>query len=197
MRSQFNRNNTRSAKRSPAEIRQIRQEYADGASQASLARKWQYSIGQIGRIVRGESWQAYDNPAAGAIVLEPAAAMPSDAELAASAARVFDTVLAQQMDPKVAAYLGIGADEPKPVYVPPMLNESPEIIAARRAQSDAEQQAKCAERSGYPLVEVQRLWSACGGDRVMIGKLINQLKNTSAEQKMQNEIDFLSKGDSL
>jgi len=39
------------------EIVAIRAEYAQGATQGALARKYRVSIGHIGRIVRGEAWQ--------------------------------------------------------------------------------------------------------------------------------------------
>ena len=52
----FSKRNLRGAKRSIGEILQIRQQYKDGWSQGRLAREWKMSVGQIGRIVRGESW---------------------------------------------------------------------------------------------------------------------------------------------
>lgn len=56
--SAFYKRNTRAAKLTPTMVQQIREQYASGSySQGSLARAYKISIGQIGRIVRGESWQ--------------------------------------------------------------------------------------------------------------------------------------------
>jgi hypothetical protein len=54
-----NRNNTRAAKLKPMDVLNIRQMYADGWTQSRLSRTYGISIGQIGRIVRGESWQQF------------------------------------------------------------------------------------------------------------------------------------------
>lgn len=67
----FGRGNLRAAKLDPEVVYQMREEYALGATQGSLARKYQVSIGTVGRIVRGESWQQYPNPAAGVNPLRP------------------------------------------------------------------------------------------------------------------------------
>ena len=42
----------------------MREAYARGATQGELCRRYKMSIGQVGRIVRGESWSQYTNPAA-------------------------------------------------------------------------------------------------------------------------------------
>ena len=42
----------------------MREAYARGATQGELCRLYRMSIGQVGRIVRGESWSEYSNPAA-------------------------------------------------------------------------------------------------------------------------------------
>lgn len=44
------------AKVTPQTVREIRREYAEGATQPELARKWKIGVGQVGRIVRGEAW---------------------------------------------------------------------------------------------------------------------------------------------
>lgn len=54
--SKFPRGHKRSAKLTGEAVLEIRQRYVDGESQGSLARAFQISVGQIGRIVRGESW---------------------------------------------------------------------------------------------------------------------------------------------
>ena len=52
----FERKNSKAAKLTPEMVRQIRQYYAEGATQGDLCRHFGVSVGQIGRIVRGESW---------------------------------------------------------------------------------------------------------------------------------------------
>jgi hypothetical protein len=54
----FRKYNSRSAKSSPETIALIRKRYhEDGWSQGKLSREFGYSVVQIGRIVRNESWQ--------------------------------------------------------------------------------------------------------------------------------------------
>jgi len=48
--------NTAAAKITPGQVMEVRERYAAGATQGALAREFQMSVGQIGRIVRGESW---------------------------------------------------------------------------------------------------------------------------------------------
>jgi hypothetical protein len=50
---------TRAAKISPANAIEIREKYAQGWTQGRLSREFKLSVGQIGRIVRGESWQQF------------------------------------------------------------------------------------------------------------------------------------------
>jgi len=54
---EFGHRNKKAAKLGLVEVRQIRQLYGEGATQSALCRRFGVSIGQIGRIVRGESWQ--------------------------------------------------------------------------------------------------------------------------------------------
>jgi hypothetical protein len=49
--------NTRSARITPQDVRDIRRRYGEGETQAFLSRAFGVSVIQIGRIVRGESWQ--------------------------------------------------------------------------------------------------------------------------------------------
>jgi hypothetical protein len=51
--------NSRAAKMTPMNILEIREKYAAGRTQGSLAREFGISVGQIGRIVRNESWQQF------------------------------------------------------------------------------------------------------------------------------------------
>ncbi len=49
--------NTKAAKLNPTQVGEIRRFYEDeGLTQGELARRYGVSVGQIGRIVRGESW---------------------------------------------------------------------------------------------------------------------------------------------
>jgi hypothetical protein len=61
--TKFGKHHTRSAKLTGEQVYQLRLDYVSGTSQGDLSRKYQISIGQVGRIVRGESWQAFHNPA--------------------------------------------------------------------------------------------------------------------------------------
>ena len=61
--TKMSRFNTKAAKLTPSQVYELREKYANGDSQGKLAREYQVSVGQIGRIVRGESWQQYTNPA--------------------------------------------------------------------------------------------------------------------------------------
>ena len=58
----FNQGHLKSAKLTPSQVLELRQAYVQGATQGSLARRYRVSVGTIGRIVRGESWQSYDSP---------------------------------------------------------------------------------------------------------------------------------------
>lgn len=55
--AKFSKGHTRASKLTGEDVLAIRQRYQDGASQGSLARAYGLSVGQIGRIVRNESWQ--------------------------------------------------------------------------------------------------------------------------------------------
>jgi hypothetical protein len=54
--SRFRSGHTRAAKLTAVDVLTIRQRYDAGDSQGTLAREYKMSIGQIGRIVRNESW---------------------------------------------------------------------------------------------------------------------------------------------
>lgn len=62
--SKFGRFNTRAARLSPEQVLEIRQRYAAGETQGSLCRTFSVSVGTIGRIVRGETWNQYQGPRA-------------------------------------------------------------------------------------------------------------------------------------
>ena len=54
----FQRTAAKRQKLTSVEVAEIRQHYGGGATQGALARHYGVSVGQIGRIVSGESWQA-------------------------------------------------------------------------------------------------------------------------------------------
>jgi len=51
------KHNTQAAKLTPHEVLEIRDRYSQGWTQAALCKEYRVGINQIGRIVRGESWQ--------------------------------------------------------------------------------------------------------------------------------------------
>lgn len=53
----FQGKNSRAAKLTVQKVLEIRRRYAEGDTQSLLSRVYQVSLVQIGRIVRGESWQ--------------------------------------------------------------------------------------------------------------------------------------------
>ena len=55
----FNRGHSAAAKLTAQQVLEIRQHYNAGWTQGRLSREYRVSIGQIGRIVRGEAWQQY------------------------------------------------------------------------------------------------------------------------------------------
>ena len=54
----FGLRNNAARKLTAYEVAEMRKSYAEGATQGALARSYGVSVGQVGRIVRGESWQA-------------------------------------------------------------------------------------------------------------------------------------------
>jgi len=52
----FERSNVKASKVTPTQVVEIKERYAKGETQGSLCRAFGLSVGQIGRIVRGESW---------------------------------------------------------------------------------------------------------------------------------------------
>jgi len=90
----FERKNSKAAKLTPEDVRAIRQHYAEGATQGDLCRHFGVSVGQIGRIVRGESWSG-----------KAADGMKTAAEAERSLARV-QALLADK--PQLAAVIPAG-----------------------------------------------------------------------------------------
>lgn len=54
----FHYRNTKAAKLTPGQVAEMKTLYAEGWTQSALCRKFGMSVGQVGRIVRGESWAA-------------------------------------------------------------------------------------------------------------------------------------------
>ena len=134
----------RAAKLAPDQVIEIRRLYAEaGWSQGRLAREFEMSVGQIGRIVRGESWTGYTLPPteqeiAHRMLMD---SPPSAAEIAASAAR-----------------LTAKLTEPSPPPDPPP--EAPEDYASRISRMAAELR----ERSTETRDETNDTGLAAGGN---------------------------------
>lgn len=77
--------NNRAAKLTPGQVMQIRTRYEEGlCTQGELAREFQISIVQVGRIVRGEVWQTLP------------ASVASDQQIIESAERMMALQAAEQ-----------------------------------------------------------------------------------------------------
>jgi hypothetical protein len=77
--AKFGQRNERSAKLTIHQVEEMRRLYAESScSQGQLARDFGISIGQVGRIVRGEAWQSLGPP------------MPTKQEIELSARRAFE-----------------------------------------------------------------------------------------------------------
>lgn len=106
--TKFNKHHTKAAKLTPSQVFELREKYSQGQSQGSLAREYQVSVGQIGRIVRGESWQQYTNPAE---IKEPVHVTtgvshePSEAEIQASFEKLQRMLGENAVDTKVKSDL--------------------------------------------------------------------------------------------
>lgn len=57
MLNSFGRGNRKASKVTAVQVEVMRQKYEQGMTQRELALEYRLSIGQVGRIVRGESWQ--------------------------------------------------------------------------------------------------------------------------------------------
>jgi hypothetical protein len=60
--NRFRRGNVTASKLSPSEVHRMRELYNSGVTQGALSREFKVSVGQVGRIVRGEVWQEYGVP---------------------------------------------------------------------------------------------------------------------------------------
>ena len=61
--SKFSRGHTKAAKLTATQVLEIRELYNQGFTQGALSKQFHISVVQIGRIVRGEVWQQYQQPA--------------------------------------------------------------------------------------------------------------------------------------
>ena len=72
--STFERKNVKASKLTPTQVLEIKEHYGNGVTQGALCRAYGVSVGQIGRIVRGESWGSV-----GGIAASPEQAAASEA----------------------------------------------------------------------------------------------------------------------
>lgn len=89
----FERNNRTAKKLTLSQVAEIRELYAQGATQGQLCRRFGMSVGQIGRIVRGESWAADAQPVS----------MPRASDIEASAKRLLQVQAQVNAAPEIAA----------------------------------------------------------------------------------------------
>lgn len=83
----LNRGNPRSAKVSPDQVLNIRRLYSEGWTQGQLAREYNLSIGQVGRIVRNEAHQNLEPVSEGGRYRRDAAPV-TDSDIQASLAKL-------------------------------------------------------------------------------------------------------------
>lgn len=89
MTTQFRKGNISRAKLTPVQVQDIRERFAQGATQGALAREFRVSIGQIGRITRGEAWLDYgERPEALGSQAHREATLPSESVIEASQDRL-------------------------------------------------------------------------------------------------------------
>lgn len=62
MTSHFRRGNHYASKLSPAQVVDMRRDYAEGMTQGDLAKKYDMGVSSVGRVVRGESWRHISSP---------------------------------------------------------------------------------------------------------------------------------------
>ena len=100
----FERNNRTAKKLTLGQVAEIRELYAQGATQGQLCRRFSMSVGQIGRIVRGESWAADAQPVS----------MPRAADIEASAKRLLQVQAQVNSAPGIAAMAAEVMRKPPP-----------------------------------------------------------------------------------
>jgi hypothetical protein len=60
--TKFSKGSLAAAKLTPSQVMEMRELYNERWTQGALARRYGISVVQVGRIVRGESWQQYPQP---------------------------------------------------------------------------------------------------------------------------------------
>lgn len=100
----FERNNRTAKKLTLSQVAEMREHYAQGVTQGALARHYKMSVGQIGRIVRGESWTTD----------VPPASMPRASEIEASAKRLLQVQAQVDSAPGIAAMAADAMRKPPP-----------------------------------------------------------------------------------
>lgn len=128
--------NKRSAKLTPSEVIEMRRLYSEeGWTQGRCARHFGISVGQVGRIVRGEHWQEYTQPPTQQEIDARSIANPrSEGEVEASQVK-----LAELLSIPSAAEEAVGVD---------VLEE-----ILRRRSGDGDPLARFRTNQGEPNVE--------------------------------------------
>lgn len=131
MTNQFYRRNTKAAKLTWSAVEELRRKYEAGATQGELCREYGLSVGQVGRIVRGESWKDIKGgeykPLTGPMDFEASAARvlqrvaeENAREEAERALKPQKEELSPELQARMDAYLGRGVEpEPKVSSEPP------------------------------------------------------------------------------
>lgn len=96
--TKFARHNERAAKLEVHQVKAMREKYAQGATQASLSREYSVSVVQVGRIVRGESWQSLPTVKSAAEMQLEAFSMEARAQ--ESARRVAEMLRIEPVNPE-------------------------------------------------------------------------------------------------
>lgn len=135
--SKFTAGHRRSAKLSADQVRRMRELYSEGATQGSLARAFGVSVGQVGRIVRGESWQSYQR-----ILTDQEIEEQVEEQALAAGADEIDTSAALLLEK-------LRSSEPEPDHDP--LEEIMQRRSAAKPQENSDGNAEAAQTgSGSP-----------------------------------------------
>lgn len=141
----FERNNRTAKKLTLSQVAEIRELYAQGATQGQLCRRFGMSVGQIGRIVRGESW-ANDTPPT---------SMPRESDIEASAQRLLRIQAQVQQTPELAEMAGEVAAVPRRTPPP-----SPLEGADAPVETEGASLSKLNERAAAYGLDIDRLRGA-------------------------------------
>jgi transcriptional regulator with XRE-family HTH domain len=141
----FERNNRTAKKLTLSQVAEIRELYAQGATQGQLCRRFSVSVGQIGRIVRGESWASEQVPTS----------VPRQSDIEASAQRLLRVQAQVQQAPELA---GMAAEVAgKPYRAPP---PSPLEGADAPGETEGASLSKLNERAAAYGLDIDRLRGA-------------------------------------